>query len=71
MTDHRRLSDKIVDAHSIACHEKRQDVAELLLRALEAELTLLGAYEGEHRRSMELQEEAFVRHKDAFPESHL
>ena len=71
MTTYRRLSDKLVEAHTLACDESRQDIAELLLRALELELTTLGTYEGEHRRSMELQEQAFVRHRDAFPDSHL
>lgn len=71
MSEHRRLSDKLVDAHTIACTEGKADVAELLLRALEGELTELGKFDGEHRRSMEMQEEAFVRHRKAFPESHL
>ena len=71
MSEHRRLSDKLVDAHTLACDEGRQDIAELILRALEIELTALGTHDGEHRRSMELQEDAFVRHRQAFPESHL
>ena len=71
MTQYRRLSDKLVEAHTIACAEEKGDVAEILLRALEGELEELGKYDGEHRRSMEMQEEAFVRHRKAFPESHL
>ncbi len=71
MTTYRRLSDTIVDAHTIACSGKRQDIAEVLLRALELELQILGSYKSEERRSMELQEEAFVRHNRAFPNSHL
>ena len=71
MTIHRRLSDKLVDAHVMACEEKRQDIAEFLLRALELELEILGGYEGEEHRSNELKEKASVRHREAFPESFL
>lgn len=71
MTVHRRLSDKIDEAHRIACEENRQDVAEVLLRALEKELEALGTFSGEERRSVEMLEEASVRHADRFPDSHL
>lgn len=70
MTDHRRLSDRILEAHKLACEAKRRDVADILLRALELELQALGRFEGEHRRSLELQETAFVLHRDTFPGSH-
>ncbi|MEO5336775.1 MAG: hypothetical protein H7841_07775 [Magnetospirillum sp. WYHS-4] len=71
MTNLRRLSDHIMEAHTLACGEKRKEIAEILLKALEMELSRLGLHEGERRRSMAMQEEAFVRHRETFPGSHL
>jgi hypothetical protein len=71
MSDHQRLSDRILEAHRLACRERRREIAEILLKALEAELSQLGKFEGEHRRSMEMLEAAFVLHRETFPDSHL
>ena len=61
----RRLSDKIVDAHTKACEDGRMDVADLLLQALEVELSIIGGQQSESRGSIEELEEAFVRHEEA------
>lgn len=61
----RRLSDKIIDAHSLACDEGRLEVADILLRALEADLTAIGGNQVEQRISTEALEAAFTRHKTA------
>lgn len=71
MSDHQRLSDRILEAHRLACKEGRQEIGEILLKALEAELAELGQFEGEHRRSMVMLEAAFVLHRETFPDSHL
>jgi len=61
----RRLSDKIVDAHAKACEEGRMDVADLLLQALEMELSAIGGQKSENRGGIEELEEAFVLHEEA------
>ena len=64
MTDrpHRRLSDKIGEAHRQACAENKRDVAEHLFRALEADLSALGAVARERRQSTEVFVDAFETH---------
>ena len=64
-TPRRRLSDKIFDAHAKSLEEGRMDVADLLLQALEMELSAIGGQKSESRETMEELEEAFVRHEEA------
>lgn len=58
----RRLSDKIAAAHKQACEEKHEDVAELLIQALELHVSRIGGETTEHRNSMPEIEEAFELH---------
>ncbi len=62
---HRRLSDKIILAHLQACREGKMDVAEILLRALEVDLSAIGGKRLEYRKEMEPVEEVFERHREA------
>lgn len=65
MPPRRRLSDRIIDAHELACREGRMDVAEILLHALEVELSAIGGCKAEKREDMVILEAAFVRHEQA------
>ena len=58
----RRLSDKIIAAHRQACDQGNLKVAELLLNALEIEMSGIGGEKRENRYSMDHLEEAFKRH---------
>jgi hypothetical protein len=62
---HRRLSDKIILAHRQACGEGKMDVAEILLRALEVDLSAIGGKRMEYRKEMDMVEEVFERHMEA------
>ncbi len=62
---HRRLSDKIILAHQQACGEGKMDVAEILLRALEVDLSAIGGKRTEYRKEMDMVEEVFERHLKA------
>ena len=62
MTERRRLSDKIIDAHAQALDEGKTHIAELLLRALEADLSSVGGAKAEKRQSVEEPAAAFERH---------
>ncbi len=62
---HRRLSDKIILAHQQACLEGKMDVAEILLRALEVDLSAIGGKRLECRKEMEPVEDVFERHMKA------
>ncbi len=66
---HRRLSDKIILAHQQACLEGKMDVAEILLRALEVDLSAIGGKRTEYRKEMDLLEEVFERHRKAMENS--
>ena len=61
----RRLSDKIIDAHTKACEEGRMDVADMLLQALEMDLSAMGGQKNEGREGIAELEEAFIRHEEA------
>ncbi len=61
MTNQRRLSDKIIASHAQACDDG--NIAELLLRALEVQLTAFGGTMVEHRESMQELNDAFERHE--------
>jgi hypothetical protein len=65
MPPQRRLSDRIVDAHALACEEGRLDVAEILLQALEVELSAMGGTKIENRKQIEMLEAAFELHESA------
>lgn len=58
----RRLSDKIIAAHKQACDDANLEVADILLRALEVDLSAIGGDQEEKRMSTELLEAAFERH---------
>ena len=64
MTHRRRLSDKILHAHEQACSDGNLEVAEILLRALEVDLSSIGGAKNENRESTEMLEEAFARHEE-------
>jgi hypothetical protein len=61
-----RLSDAIVAAHKIACSEKKKEIAQFLLEALELELTRIGGQQEERREKTELEEAAFSLHEETF-----
>lgn len=62
----RRLSDKIIDAHAKACADGKIEVAELLMRALETDLSAAGGPESaDHRKSLAILEEAYRLHEQA------
>ena len=63
MANQRRLSDKIIAAHAQACEDGNVEIAELLLRALEVQLTAIGGTMVEHRQSMPELNDAFERHE--------
>ena len=63
MEERRRLSDKIFDAHEQACSDGNLEIAEILLRALEVDLSAIGGSQQENRQSTELLEAAFARHE--------
>ncbi len=62
----RRLSDKIIDAHKIACEEQKHEIASLLLEALEFELSAIGGEKEEHREWSQEMENAFALHEKVF-----
>lgn len=66
MSEKRRLSDKIMDAHQMACDEGKLEVADYLIRALEAELSGIGSRHRKERRQATNQLElALGRRQDA------
>lgn len=62
----RRLSDKIIAAHHIACEENKLEIAKLLLEALEYDLSSIGGDKEEHRKWSEAMEAAFQLHEKTF-----
>jgi len=62
----RRLSDKIIAAHKIACEEKKHEIASLLLEALEYDLSSIGGDHPEHRVWSDRMEGAFELHEKVF-----
>lgn len=65
----RRLSDKVIEAHSQACTEGKLEVADALLHALEIDLSAIGGAKMEKRGSTELLEAAYERHAKAKQEA--
>ncbi|HEY4135036.1 MAG TPA: hypothetical protein VGO34_07455 [Alphaproteobacteria bacterium] len=62
----RRLSDKIIQAHTQACDERKMDVAEALLRALEIDQSAFGGFNRDDKRqSNPLLVAAYARHEQA------
>lgn len=66
----RRLSDRIIDAHALACAENKREIAALLLEALEYDLSSIGGEKEEHRAWSEKMEQAFALHEQAFQSIH-
>lgn len=66
MTASRRLSDKIVDAHRIACQQGLVEIADILMVALEHDLSRHGGLDGERRENIEALEAAYELHKESF-----
>ena len=66
--DGRRLSDVIVGAHKVACEEGKKEIADLLLEALELDLSAIGGINTEHRDRLEYIEAAFQQHRTRFPD---
>lgn len=62
----RRLSDKIIAAHKLACEGKHHHIASLLLEALEVDLSAIGGDKEENRQRTEAIEDAFDLHEMAF-----
>ncbi|MFB3055256.1 MAG: hypothetical protein ACE1ZY_08015 [Alphaproteobacteria bacterium] len=65
MEPRRRLSDKIIEAHGQACAEGKLEVAEILIQALEVDLTAIGGGVGDKRQNTEMLEAAYECHKVA------
>ena len=65
MENLRRLSDKIIAAHLQACEEGKMDAAELLLQALQLDLTRRGSTSVENREATEMVVDAFEQHREA------
>lgn len=66
----RRLSDKIIAAHEIACEENKHEIATLLLDALEIDLSGIGGDQEEHRVWSKKMEGAFALHTKTFKTLH-
>ncbi len=66
MEYNRRLSDKIISAHELACKENNRPIAELLMEALQIDQSAIGGEKEEHRGSLELIEAAFELHARTF-----
>jgi len=62
----RRLSDKIIAAHKIACEEDKHEIASLLLEALEHDLSSIGGEHADHRDWSDRLEAAFELHEKTF-----
>ncbi len=62
----RRLSDKIIAAHETACEENHKVIADLLLAALEVDLSSIGGDKVEHRKWSDEMEGAFALHEKVF-----
>ncbi|SDH11345.1 hypothetical protein [Roseospirillum parvum] len=60
----RRLSDKIVIAHLMSIEEDKPRVADLLIQALELDLSGIGGAVLEKRKSLKDIEDAFERHEE-------
>lgn len=60
----RRLSDKIVIAHLMSIEEDKPRVADLLIQALELDLSGIGGEILEKRKSLKDIEDAFERHEE-------
>lgn len=58
----RRLSDKIVAAHAQACEQEKAEIAEMLMRSLELDLSAIGGSQTDRRNATEVLEDAFERH---------
>jgi len=58
----RRLSDKIVAAHAQACEQEKAEIAEMLMRSLELDLSAVGGSQMDRRNATEVLEDAFERH---------
>jgi hypothetical protein len=65
MAERQRLSDKILEAHFRACEAGRVDVAEILLKALEIEITAFGGLRRENRDNTQMLDDAFAALEDA------
>ncbi|MEE8563676.1 MAG: hypothetical protein V3S92_08635 [Alphaproteobacteria bacterium] len=65
MEPRRRLSDKIIEAHGQACAGGKLEVAEILIQALEVDLTAIGGGVGDKRQNTEMLEAAYESHKVA------
>lgn len=64
MTDLRRLSDKIVEAHEQACAQGKAEVARHLLQALELELSAFGGRNAQEQRDFDQAvEDAYARQR--------
>lgn len=61
MSYRRRLSDKILNGHKQACESGNVEVAEVLLRALEQELTAIGGGRHDRRTTTAPYERAYER----------
>ena len=60
----RRLSDKIVNAHKLACEEGKLEVAEILLQAFEVDLSAIGGDQMESRDDTEEINAVYQRHDE-------
>ncbi|MBL6933143.1 MAG: hypothetical protein ISR45_09360 [Rhodospirillales bacterium] len=62
----RRLSDKIIAAHQTACEENHKVIANLLLEALEVDLSKIDGAGSDKREWSKEMESAFALHEKVF-----
>ena len=63
MPMHFRLADTLCEAHSMACTQKKADIAEIILHALEMESKAYGASQQQKRNGKSLLSVAQARHQ--------
>lgn len=66
MNNDRRLSDKIIAAHKLACKENNKGISTLLLEALEIDMSKVGDDLADHRKRVEYYDAAFMLHERTF-----
>lgn len=62
----RRLSDKIIEAHRLACEQDEGKIADILMVALENDLSRRGGDDLERRQHLDELEAAIDLHKETF-----
>ncbi len=63
MPMHFRMSDALCEAHLMACTQKKDDIAEILLQALEVESEVYGGNKKQRHSELSLLGLAQTRHQ--------